>query len=639
MPQFTPDFLDEIRSRLRASDIIGRHVKLKKEGREFRGLSPFTSEKTPSFFVNDEKGRYFDFSSGKSGDIIGFLMDAQKLSFPEAVTSLAELAGVPLPVDTQEDRDKERKAKTLAEASVEAAKFFRTMLSRKEGQAALAYLDRRGVSERARKLFGLGYAPNSRTALKDYLLNKDFPLDVLVEAGLLIQPEDGTAPYDRFRDRVMFPIIGTRDRVIAFGGRALSSDAKAKYLNSPETPLFHKSHTLYNYGSARKVASRTNHPVIVAEGYMDVIAIAEQGFPAVAPLGTAMTQYQIQMLWRSQDTPVLCFDGDRAGRAAAYRAIDRALPILLPGKSLRFAFLPEGLDPDDLIKQQGKTAFEAVLGESRPLADVMWEHQLEIHPRSTPEEQAQFKRHLRDLIQEIADPDVRQAYGEFIAQKLGPAAGAQATSFSPDSSKGQRSFNPKFRGRFGAPLPVVPSPQLKESLGRQRSNSGNGDTLREAVLVIGLLHHPQLFSRHENEVLDLQIDDADLAALLSGIIDALTTTPDLDSEALRHHILSSSNASQTYNRWVMHPLVRLARFVRRDASLEVAETGWLNALSIDQAQGALQAEVMEAAADAHRDEGRERTWFDAVTHRARTLADYKPEDDMSGAPSPRKQSN
>ena len=280
MGTFTPDFLDELRSRLRASDVVGRHVKLKKEGREWRGLSPFTSEKTPSFFVNDEKARWFDFSSSKNGDVIGFLMEVQKLSFPEAVERLAEEAGMQVPRDDPAERRRAEQAKGLAEACGAAQRFFRAMLGRAEGADARAYLDRRQVFEAQREAFGLGYAPSSRTALLDHLLNKDFPADLLVEAGLVIRLDDGKT-YDRFRDRLMFPITSpsAKDRVIAFGGRALSSQAKAKYLNSPETPLFHKSHVLYDYARAQEDARARGRPLIVAEGYMDVIAIAGIGPP------------------------------------------------------------------------------------------------------------------------------------------------------------------------------------------------------------------------------------------------------------------------------------------------------------------------------------------------------------------------
>ncbi|WP_156032271.1 DNA primase [Parvularcula oceani] len=614
MTRFTPDFLDELRARLRASDVIGRHVKLKKEGREWRGLSPFTSEKTPSFFVNDEKQRWFDFSSNKNGDVIGFLMEVQKLTFPEAVERLCEEAGLPVPQDTPEDRRREEKAKSLAEACADAARFFRAMLNRQDGADARAYLDRRKVSQKQRDAFGLGYAPAGRTALKDFLLNKDYPLEMLVEAGLLIRLDDGTT-YDRFRDRIMFPILGSRNRVIAFGGRALSRDAKAKYLNSPETPLFHKSSVLYDYARARRGAGQ-GKPLIVTEGYMDVIAVNGAGLPATAPLGTALTEGQLTLLWRAADEPVLCFDGDRAGRSAAWRAVDRALPLLAPGKSLRFVFLPEGLDPDDLIGRDGPGAFAELIETARPLAEVLWEHHLETHARSTPEERAAFKRALWDRIKQIKDPDVNEAYGGFVREKLGEADRRPAER-KPWLTKQD------FRRRRDAP---TVSPALKARLGAPNA----GDAVREAQLVVTLIHHPQIFANHEEAVLELEVQEGSLRTLLSRTVDWLTEAPSLDSEALRSHILASSEAARAYERWSKHPLVRLARFVRPEAGFDAAEEGWLNALSIDRYQGDLEGEVAEAAAEAHLDAGRERTWFDAFNHRARLLAENKPDDDDIG---------
>ena len=630
MSRFPPDFLDEIRSRLKASDVIGRHVKLKKEGREFRGLSPFTNEKTPSFFVNDQKARFFDFSSGKSGDIINFLMETQNLSFPEAVTSLAELAGIDVPQDTPAEREREARRKTLAEASTEAARFFRAQLGRRDGETALHYLERRGVAERARARFGLGYAPDSRTALKDHLLNKDFSLEVLVEAGLLIAPEDGSAPYDRFRNRVMFPIMGKRGQVIAFGGRALSKDARAKYLNSPETPLFHKSHTLYNLEEARKRAGTSDHPVLVVEGYMDVIAVSEAGWPAVAPLGTALTEEQLSLLWRAKLQPVLCFDGDRAGRSAAYRAIDRALPHVGPGRSLRFVFLSDGLDPDDFLKAKGEAAFQALIEKARPLAEVMWDRQVETHPRETPEEAAGFRAALRDLVKTIKDADTRREYGAYFAEKLGRSPGA--FDAEPASTSG-----------FAAPSPAP----FQEQRRTARPNQGRGryqdrrppaqmapritrpsniEAWSEAILVLGLLHHPSLFERFEAEVLELDLQNEGLRMLLGRCIDLLTNNPTLDSATLLSHMSKVPAVHDIYQEWVQHPLVKLQRFIRADAEFNDAKRGWLGSFAKYRYQSDLQAEINEAAAAAHTDEGRERMWRDAVAHRSRLVSDSKFED-------------
>lgn len=621
MATFTPDFLDELRARLRTSDVVGRHVKLKKEGREWRGLSPFTSEKTPSFFVNDEKGRWFDFSSSKNGDVIGFYMEHLKLGFPEAVERLAEEAGLQVPQDSPQERQRAEAAKGLAEACAAAAQFFRSQLGRQVGTDAAAYLDRRMVPQAARDAFGLGYAPNSKTALKDHLLARDFPLDMLVEAGLCIRLDDGTT-YDRFRDRLMFPILGPRNRVIAFGGRALQKDAKAKYLNSPETPLFHKGGVLYDYARARKRAGAAGgKPIIVTEGYMDVIAAAGAGWPAVAPLGTALTEAQLALLWRAGDEPVLCFDGDRAGASAAHRAVDRALPMLAPGKSLRFAFLPEGMDPDDLIKRDGAAAFAKIIAEAKPLAEVLWARHAETHSRGTPEEIAAFKKAAWALVREIKDEGVNEAYGGFIRDKLDGL-------FGVSSSPGRASGAPRKRLSREAYLKQLNAPHASSEL--KARGAPKGDAVREAQLVLTLVHHPQLFANHEDAVLDLAVEDEGLRRVLSRAIDWLMQAASLDMELLRSHLLNSSGTGEVYSRWAAHPLVRLARFTGPKASYDEAEEGWLNALSIDRYQGDLEGEVAQAASEAHLDENHERAWFDAFNHRERLKNENKPDDDEDG---------
>lgn len=623
MARFTPDFLDELRARLRASDVIGRHVKLKKEGREYRGLSPFTAEKTPSFFVNDEKARFFDFSSGKSGDIVGFLMETQNLSFPEAVTQLAELAGMEIPKETPDEERRARVAKDIGAANIEAAKFYRSMLTRSEGREALAYLERRGVSERARQTFGLGYAPGTRTALRDHLVNKDFPLDLLVEAGLVIRPDDGGQPYDKFRDRVMFPILG-RKGVIAFGGRALSKDTPAKYMNSPETALFHKSATLYHVDRARKLQAETGKPIVVAEGYMDVIALHEAGWPAVAPLGTAITERQLDMLWRAVDTPVLCLDGDRAGRSAAYRAIDRALPVLTPGKSLNFAFLPEGKDPDDLIRGEGAAAMAEVIEAARPMAEVLWQHEEETNPRATPEQTAAFRRRLRERVKDIADPDVRRAYGDFFAQKLRAGQAAESSADRRGFRGGGRQGWTRRPGGYGYARndDVMASPALKSAMSASRGT----DSAAEALLVITLAHHPEIIAKHEDEAFTLELGDPALARLLSCLLDGFTHAPDLDSDGMATHISQDTAAHQTYSEWKRDPRLHFVRFVRPDASSESAEQGWLNALSKYRYHGDLAAEVADAAVSAHQDSGHEKIWREAVSHRSRLVSEHKSDD-------------
>src|SRR5262252_5627956 len=367
--RFTPEFLEELRARLSVSEVVGKRVKLKRAGREWKGLSPFNKEKTPSFTVNDQKGFYHDFSSGKHGSIFDFVMETEGLTFPEAVERLAAQAGMPLPQVNPQEEARDQRRKTLNDIVELAAKFFEATLASRLGAKARGYLADRGLDPATQLKFRLGYAPAERFALKEHLGKEGVSTEDMVEAGLLVAGDDIPVPYDRFRDRVMFPITDLGGRIVAFGGRALDKEAKAKYLNSPETSLFHKGGMLYNAASARKAAHQ-GAPVIVVEGYVDVIAMVMAGYKgAVAPLGTALTEDQLVLLWKMADEPLLCFDGDAAGCRAAYRAVDLSLPYLKPGKSLRFVSLPQGHDPDDLIRSGGAGAIADVLAAARPLAD------------------------------------------------------------------------------------------------------------------------------------------------------------------------------------------------------------------------------------------------------------------------------
>ncbi|MCI5046626.1 MAG: DNA primase, partial [Aquisalinus sp.] len=583
MPRFSPDFLDELRARLRASDVIGRYVKLQKKGREWCGLSPFTNEKTPSFYVNDEKARYFDFSSGKSGDIVGFLMDGQKLTFVEAVTRLAEEAGMEIPQDTPQQREREQKSKGVIEACEAAAAFFTSSLQRLDGRKAADYLELRQVPGALQAKFGLGYAPASRSALKDYLINKDFAPGLLVEAGLLIQPDDGGAPYDRFRDRLMFPILDGRGRVIAFGGRALEKNVQAKYLNSPETPVFHKGHVLYNYMQARRAAAEmpkeTGQPLIVCEGYMDVIALAGAGFGnAVAPLGTALTENHIKLLWRACDEPILCFDGDRAGRQAAHRSIDRVLPELKPGKSLRFAFMPEGQDPDDFIKEKGAAAFREILDAAMPLADVLWDREKDAKPLNTPERVAAFRSHLRNLVKGIGDKDVRNAYGAYFLERLSP---------QQSGAPSRPAMMPSRKGGFGKKFPYQPAPTASPALKTQRTGQSNSVWTREALLVLTLVNHPELFERLEEKILDLQLADPQLSGLLQQVILIISSDPELDREGVARHISKVAACQGVMELLLNNQQLKLTRFAGARATLDEAEKGWLDTLALQLHHGRL----------------------------------------------------
>ncbi len=416
--RFPDSLLDEIRARLPASAVVGRRVKLKKQGREFAGLSPFNAEKTPSFFVNDTKGKWFDFSAQKNGDIFTFLMETEGLSFPEAVERLAAEAGVAMPARDQFAEEREKERATLHEVMELATKFFEAALQGRAGATARGYLQNRALGPDLQRRFRIGYAPSDRSALKEHLASKNVTQEQMIAAGLLVTGDDIPVSFDRFRDRVIFPIADFKGRIVAFGGRALAADVPAKYLNSPETELFHKGSLLYNGAEARKATHDTG-TVIAVEGYVDVVQMVGAGFlHTVAPLGTALTERQLQILWRMADEPILCFDGDKAGVRAAFRAADLALPLLAPGKSLRFALLPAGQDPDDLVRSGGRDAMAAVIAAARPLVDMIWVRETEAGVFDTPERRAALEAKLREIARAIGDESVRRHYIQAFAERV-----------------------------------------------------------------------------------------------------------------------------------------------------------------------------------------------------------------------------
>ncbi len=463
MTRFDERLLDEIKSRLRLSDVIGRTVKLRRQGREYVGLSPFTKEKTPSFFVNDDKGQFFDFSSGKTGDLITFLQETERLSFPEAVERLAAEAGVALPAQDPRGAEEDRKRQGLQDWLAMAATWFEGELRRPGGQAARAYLERRGLKEEDWRRFGLGYAPADRTRLKDYLIAKGARPAELVEAGLLIAPEDGGAPYDRFRERIIFPIADGRGRVVSFGGRALDPNARAKYLNGPETPLFHKGRVLYGMASARKLLHEAGEgaPLVVVEGYMDSIACQRAGIAGVAPLGTALTEEQMDALWRMHPEPTLCFDADTAGRRAASRAIDRALPLIRPGRSFRFALISGGKDADDVLREQGAAALKAQLSDTHPFVEALFVRERDLETLDTPERRTALRARLRQAAQAIGDRELAEAYRQELMSrfevafpKAAPAASFGHSGLQPGARGARRGVRPGHE-----PWPMPPTPE------------------------------------------------------------------------------------------------------------------------------------------------------------------------------------
>jgi len=565
--RFTPQFLDELRARLPVSEVVGRRVKLKKAGREWKGLSPFQQEKSPSFTVNDQKGFYHDFSSGKHGDIISFLMETEGVGFTEAVERLASMAGMPLPAVTPDAARHEQRRKTLYDVMELAAKFFADTLASRVGAKARGYLGDRAISPAVQLQFRIGYAAGERFALKEHLGAQGIPVEDMVEAGLLVAGDDIPVPYDRFRDRVMFPIQDLRGRVIAFGGRALEKDAPAKYLNSPETPLFHKGDNLYNLAPAR-LATHNGAALVVVEGYVDVIAMVGAGFAAsVAPLGTALTENQLALLWKMADEPILCFDGDKAGQKAAWRAADLALPHLKPGKSLRFALLPEGQDPDDLARSGGRAAIEEVISAARGLADLIWSREIEGGTFATPERRAALEARIGELSGGIRDDVVRRYYRQDLAERLqrtfAPEGGrggygrgnyrGGGSNFGGESGRrfaARGTFTPGAAGRFeprgGRPQNSagsqtinrgpyqVASPQLAGSpiMRGQRSAISR----REALILQSLINHPWLLHDHLEEVAALELAHPEANKLRAGIIAAFARD--------HHHITEPSEQSE-----------------------------------------------------------------------------------------------
>jgi DNA primase len=546
--RFTPQLLDELRARLPVSEVVGKRVKLRKAGREWKGLSPFQQEKTPSFTVNDQKGFYHCFSSGKHGNIFDFIMETEGVPFPEAVERCAAMAGMPLPAANPEAARFEQRRKTLHDIMELAAKYFQDTLASRLGAKARGYLGDRAISPATQLQFRLGYATGERFALKEHLGKQGVSTEDMVEAGLLIGGEDIPVPYDRFRDRVMFPIADLRGRVIAFGGRALEKDAQAKYLNSPETPLFHKGDNLYNFAAARK-AAHDGAQLIVVEGYVDVIAMVTSGFAgAVAPLGTALTENQLGLIWKMTDEPVLCFDGDRAGQKAAYRAAEIALPLLKPGKSLRFALLPEGQDPDDLARAGGRGAIEEVIAAARPLADMIWSREIEGGNFATPERRAALEARIGELANSIRDEVVRRYYREDLVQRLQRTFVPETRRFAANGNfRESRGFQPRtgagrqFQNRgFGAPPAFgrgpyqATSPQLANSpiMRGQRSTFSR----REALILQCLINHPWLLHEHLEEAAALELAHPEAHKLRAGILAAFA--------AEHHHSADAEQQSE-----------------------------------------------------------------------------------------------
>jgi DNA primase len=608
--------LDELRHRINIAELIGRKVRLTRRGRNHTGLCPFHTEKSPSFNVQEDKGFYHCFGCGVHGDAFTFVMETEGLSFREAVEKLAAEQGMESPLKGQRSAKDEKGAsgRTLYEVMDLAAAWFEAQLAGPQGVAARDYLKSRGLDGAARTRFRLGFAPDGRTALIGHLSSMGVSLDEIVAAGLAGQPEGGGDPYDRFRARVMFPIFDVRGRCIAFGGRTLLPEGKPKYLNSPETPLFKKSAVLFNHQSARAAAAK-GQPVIVAEGYVDVIALVMAGFEgAVAPLGTALTEDQVALLWRMADEPILCFDGDKAGQAAASRAIDRTLPELEPGKSLRFAILPGGQDPDDLIRAQGRDAMAWVLDAAKPLIDAVWERELHALDPSTPERVAGLRARLRALAGEIKDVDLRRDYAQALNDRLkalveerrpnsGSSKNGQDAPRAPRSTQPGRWPGPPDNtalGRLNRPGRASWTPRAPQSLRATVAASASRDPhlgiaqLREEAIVLTVINHPNLLDRHLDLISQISLVSQRLDKIRQELLHAASLGSPLDRRGIRDH-LSARGLGDDIIRMERKPLLKVMPCVRVQTDDVVVERDWLHAVHRHGKLTGLEAEYQLAA--------------------------------------------
>lgn len=506
MTMFPERFINDVRDKVSISDIIGQRVKLiRKGGGNYMGLCPFHNEKTPSFSVNESKGFYHCFGCGAHGDVFAFLMNMDKLSFTESIETLAQQAGIPIPQESPIEMRREKQRASLYEVMEKATALYEKQLFLPMGKSALAYLHKRGLTDTDIKHFRLGYATSVGNSLRHQLLHDGCAERDLLELGLVCASKIPTKDnFDYFRDRVMFPILDRRGHPIAFGGRVMG-DGEPKYLNSPETPLFHKGENLYALSYADE-AIRKTQSVILVEGYMDVIALHKAGIlQAVAPLGTALTEVQLALLWKKAPEPVICFDGDKAGQGAAWRSIERALPILTAGKSLQFVFLPDNLDPDEFVKINGREGFMAQIKGARPMSEVIWNKLTDEQHYNTPEKLAGLEKKINQIAEQINDTSVRRYYLSDLRKKLHDFAYEQRT--------GKKAMQKTIKT---TPLPPI-TPLLPDT----------------KMLLTYLLLYPETAGKYLEDIARLEITDKKALRLLDILTTELSKNPDLTGEEMK----------------------------------------------------------------------------------------------------------
>lgn len=533
-------FLDEIRAKVPIADVVGARIKLVRKGREYTGLCPFHNEKTPSFTVNEAKGFYHCFGCGAHGDVIKFEMEAGGLPFMDAITKLANKAGLKVPQFTRENEEEAKHRSSWYEIMDLAAGYFEKNLLLPSGHEAFEYLDRRGFDDTIIKKFRLGYAPDNN-GLHAYLLSKNVSESDMIELGLAVLSEKNSKVYDFFRNRVIIPIMDKRSRIIGFGGRVMGNE-QPKYLNSPETPIFNKRKVLYNLNYARDKAYE-NKRIIVCEGYMDVIAQSKYGFEyAVAPLGTALTEDQIQEAWKICPEPTLCFDGDSAGIRAAVRSVDRVLPILKPGYSLKYVFLPDKMDPDEFLKAKGAEEYEKVITNTTPLADLLWRKNLQAQPTDTPEQKAMFEKNIYEEISKITDEKVRGYYLQDMRTRIyNEIRRPQSVSTVPIKNS-----NPRHRI-------VRETPKVKRSL----------DENVARFVLSALIYNPELIAEFEEQLGMFEIPSAELNMLWEKMTDISHEHEELTTETMINELTSSDFGKIVSSLWEIKMLKQQNLFVTK----------------------------------------------------------------------------
>lgn len=546
-----PRFLNDLRDRLTLSEVIGRRMKLTRAGREYKGCCPFHGEKTPSFTVNDDKQFYHCFGCGAHGDVIGFVMQHDNLSFIDAVEQLAAQAGMQVPKSSPQERQKAKEQKDLYTLMDETARYFSDQLAAPANKTALDYVLGRGIDKKTIGAFRIGYAPSDFSSLREHLKKKGYTDKQMIEAGVVRPSKQGKDPYAFFRDRIMFPVADRRGRIVAFGGRILPEDLRppergdykpAKYMNSSDTPIFNKSRILYGEPYARQAVT-DGSPVLVVEGYMDVIACAQAGFHGgVAPMGTALTDDQILRLWKlipsDEKVPILCFDGDNAGQRAAFRASENILPLLKPNHSARFAFLPQGQDPDSLIKENGAQAFQTILDDALPLSKFLWQHYSASHDLTTPEGRAGLEAKLNEQADRIQDRTVQTYYRRafkdmlFKAFRYNKPAGSSKNSQGYSGQKYGSSNRSGYGNRGGFP---VPSPVQINRPNIQKEN------IWSAILLLCLINHPRLIDDIGEGFYLISFENSRLddvrQSLLSFIDSKIDSEDELDSALVKDYLI------------------------------------------------------------------------------------------------------